>query len=151
MLDKKYYECYEGEGRVKIWRKEIGFVIWDGFFNAILEGCFKPDFQRIGNVAIEALILESFEKFNMGKRAKKHLHDGLVFALNKGEAYESDWDFVFVDYKNILGNGSNAIYMIGFKSKKLEEARYVAKDIVNLFRLFAQGAELNTTAIGKEK
>ena len=93
----------------------------------------------IGNVAIEALILESFEKFNMGKRAKKHLHDVLVFALNKGEAYESDWDFVFVDYKNILGNGSNAIYMIGFKSKKLEEARYVAKDIVDLFRLFAEG------------
>ena len=52
MLDKKYYEGYEGEGRVKIWReengKEIGFVIWAGFFNAILEGCFKPDFQRNG-------------------------------------------------------------------------------------------------------
>ena len=104
-----------------------------------------------GNVAIEALILESFEKFNIGKRAKKHLHDVLVFALNKGEAYESDWDFVFVDYKNILGNGSNAIYMIGFKSKKLEEACLVAKDIVDLFRLFAEGAELNTTPIGKAK
>ena len=104
-----------------------------------------------GNVAIEALILESFEKFNIGKRAKKHLHDVLVFALNKGEAYESDWDFVFVDYKNILGNGSNAIYMIGFKSKKLEEARYVAKDIVDLFRLLAEGAELNTTPTGKVK
>ena len=103
-----------------------------------------------GNVAIEALILESFEKFNIGKRAKKHLHDVLVFALNKGEAYESDWDFVFVDYKNILGNGSNAIYMIGFKSKKLEEACLVAKDIVDLFRLFAEGAELNTTPLGKE-
>lgn len=105
----------------------------------------------IGNVAIEALILESFEKFNMGKRAKKHLHDVLVFALNKGEAYESDWDFVFVDYKNILGNGSNAIYMIGFKSKKLEEACHVANDIVDLFRIFAEGEELDTMPIGKIK
>lgn len=95
----------------------------------------------IGNVAIEALILESFEKFNMGKRAKKHLHDVLVFALNKGEAYKSDWDFVFVDYKNILGNGSDAIYIISEKSKKLEEACYVAKDIVDLFRIFAEGGE----------
>ncbi len=105
----------------------------------------------IGNVAIEALILESLEKFNMGKRAKKHLHDVLVFALNKGEAYESDWDFVFVDYKNILGNGSDAIYTIGFKSKRLEEACHVAKDIVDLFRIFAEGGELNTTPIGKVK
>lgn len=105
----------------------------------------------IGNVAIEALILEAFEKFNMGKRAKKHLHDVLVFALNKGEVYESDWDFVFVDYKNILGNGLDAIYMIDFKSKKLEEACYVAKDIVDLFRIFAEGGELNTTPIGKTK
>ncbi len=105
----------------------------------------------IGNVAIEALILESLEKFNMGKRAKKHLRDVLVFALNKGEVDESDWDFVFVDYKNILGKGSDAIYTIGFKSKRLEEACHVAKDIVDLFRIFAEGGELNTTPIGRMK
>lgn len=105
----------------------------------------------IGNVAIEALILESLEKFNMGKRAKKQLHDVLVFALNKGEVDESDWDFVFVDYKNILGNGSDAVYMVSTKSKRLEEACHVAKDIVDLFRIFAEGGELNTTPIGKVK
>ena len=54
MLDKKYYKGYEGEERVKIWReengKEIGFVIWSGFFNTILEGCFRSDFQKNGMI-----------------------------------------------------------------------------------------------------
>ena len=47
--------------------------------------------------------------------------------------------------------GSDAIYMISKKSKKLEEACYVAKDIVDLFRIFAECEELNTTPIGKIK
>lgn len=49
MLDKKYYE---GEESVKIWyeknREECGLLIWDGFFDAILEGCFKSEFQKGG-------------------------------------------------------------------------------------------------------
>lgn len=57
----------------------------------------------------------------------------------------------FFDPTNKLGNGSDAIYLISEKSKKLEETRYVAKDIVDLFRIFAEGEELNTTPIGKVK
>ena len=52
MLDKKYYEGYEGEGEVKVWSEENdnenGIVIWSGFFNTILEGCFSSEFQKNG-------------------------------------------------------------------------------------------------------
>lgn len=53
MLNNKYYDGYEGEERIKIWfeddnSEEIGFIIWHGFFNTILEGCFYSDFQKNG-------------------------------------------------------------------------------------------------------
>lgn len=52
MLDKRYYEGYEGEGEVKVWIDdngvESGMVIWKGFFEAILEGCFRTEFQKNG-------------------------------------------------------------------------------------------------------
>ena len=76
-------------------------------------------------------------------------------ALNKSSLFidinGSDWDYIFIDYQNKLGKGAEAIYIISEKSKKLEEACYVAKDIVDLFRIFAEGEELNTTPIGKIK
>lgn len=107
------------------------------------------------NLRVEAIILEQFEKFNIGKKSKKHLHDVLVFALNKSSLFidinGSDWDYFFIDYQNKLGKGAEAIYIISENSKKLEEACYVAKDIVNLFRIFAEDEEINTTPIGKIK
>ena len=52
MLDKRYYEGYEGEGEVKVWSEENGnqdgIVIWIGFFDTILEGCFSLEFQING-------------------------------------------------------------------------------------------------------
>lgn len=52
MLDKRYCEGYEGEGKVKVWVDdngvESGMVIWRGFFEAILEGCFRTEFQKNG-------------------------------------------------------------------------------------------------------
>ena len=60
----------------------------------------------------------------------------------------NSWDLFFIDPTDKLGNGSNAIYMINENSKKIEDACYVAKDIVDLFRIFAEGEEINTTAIG---
>lgn len=107
------------------------------------------------NMMIEAIILEQFEKFNTGKKSKKYLHDVLVFALNKKSLFidinGSYFDYIFIDYQNKLGNGSESIYIISENSTKLEEACYVAKDIVDLFRIFAEGGELNTTPIGKTK
>ena len=54
MLDKRYYEGYEGEGEVKVWSEENGnedgIVIWIGFFDTILEGCFSSKFQKNGIV-----------------------------------------------------------------------------------------------------
>lgn len=50
MLDKRYYEGYEGE--VKVWSgnndKEKGILIWIGFLNTILEGCYSLEFQKNG-------------------------------------------------------------------------------------------------------
>ena len=52
MLNKQYYEGYEGEGGIKIWYEEgqyeNGMVIWIGFWETILEGCYNPDYQRNG-------------------------------------------------------------------------------------------------------
>lgn len=52
MLDTRYYEGYEGEGEVKVWSEENGnedgIVIWIGFFNTVLEGCFSSEFQKNG-------------------------------------------------------------------------------------------------------
>lgn len=52
MLNKQYYEGYEGEGGIKIWYEEEqyenGMVIWIGFWETILEGCYNPDYQRNG-------------------------------------------------------------------------------------------------------
>ena len=52
MLDKRYYEGYEGEEEVKVWSEENcnqdGIVIWIGFFDTILEGCFSQEFQKNG-------------------------------------------------------------------------------------------------------
>lgn len=79
----------------------------------------------------------------------------VVFSYNENSLFATQediiWDLFFIDTSNQIGNGSDAIYMICQKSKKLEEACYVAKDIVDLFRIFAEGEELNTTPIGKIK
>ena len=52
MLDTRYYEGYEGEGEEKATSEENGnedgIVIWIGFFNTILEGCFSSEFQKNG-------------------------------------------------------------------------------------------------------
>lgn len=98
---------------------------------------------------------EPLININSGKYSMKILKDMFVFAdiagsiINKEDVFNSD--YFFVDPINKLGRGADAVYIIYTKSKKLEEACYVAKDIVDLFRIFAEGEELNTTPIGKIK
>lgn len=52
MLDKRFYEGYEGEAGVKVWSNdngnEKGMVIWNGLFNTIMEGCFSSEFSENG-------------------------------------------------------------------------------------------------------
>ncbi len=92
---------------------------------------------------------------NYGKKAAKPLKDMFVFASSNVSRFVSKntsaMDYFFVDPTDILGNSPEAVYIICEKSKKLEEACHVAKDIVDLFRIFAEGGELNTTPIGKVK
>ena len=98
---------------------------------------------------------EALFNINTGKYSMKILKDMFVFAeragsiINKEDVFNSD--YFFVDPTNKLGRGADAVYIIYTKSKKLEEACYVAKDIVDLFRIFAEGEEINTTPIGKIK
>ena len=107
------------------------------------------------NISFELLLGEKLEAFNIGKKAKKYLKDMFVFSFNSNSLFleinGSYFDYFFIDTLNKLGNGAEAIYIISENSKKLEEACYVAKDIVNLFRIFAEGEEINTTPIGKIK
>lgn len=55
MLDKKYYEGYEEDGQVSVWSEDDGekdgLIIWSGFFETILEGCFTENFHKQGIVA----------------------------------------------------------------------------------------------------
>ena len=96
---------------------------------------------------------EPLININSGKYSMKILKDMFVFAdiagsiINKEDVFNSD--YFFVDPTNKLGRGADAVYIIYTKSKKIEEACYVAKDIVDLFRIFAEGEEINTTPIGK--
>ena len=96
---------------------------------------------------------EALFNINTGKYSMKILKDMFVFAeragsiINKEDVFNSD--YFFVDPTNKLGRGADAVYIIYTKSKKLEEACYVAKDIVDLFRIFAEGEEINTTPLGK--
>ena len=98
---------------------------------------------------------EALINTNSGKYSMKIIRDMFVFAeiagslINKKDDFNSD--YFFVDPTNKLGRGSDAVYLIYTKSKKLEESCYVAKDIVDLFRIFAEGEEINTTPIGKIK
>lgn len=84
MLDKKYYEGYEGEGEVKIWSNENGnengMIVWIGYFNTILEGCFSSEFSPNGiiecyfnqdgfyddkwEMRYPHIVLEELKKFN---------------------------------------------------------------------------------------
>ena len=104
---------------------------------------------------IASLCDESLVEKNYGKYSLHILKDMFVFAFSNASRFAgrtiNAMDYFFVDPTNRLGNGPEAVYIIYTKSKTLEEACLVAKDIVDLFRLLAEGAELNTTPIGKEK
>lgn len=107
-------------------------------------------FLRSNKVTLEFLsdLLEKHNKFLEKKKMFAFYYNERSL-LSAGDILA--WDLFFIDPTNKLGNGSDAIYIISSKSTKLEEACYVAKDIVDLFRIFAEGGELNTTPIGKTK
>ena len=46
MLDERYYKGFWGENEVRLWvekdGEEYGLSIWCGFFDTIMEGCFRP-------------------------------------------------------------------------------------------------------------
>jgi len=52
MLDKRYFVGLEGEEQVKIWsvegEEDCGMILWRGYFDTILEGCFHTDFSSHG-------------------------------------------------------------------------------------------------------
>ncbi len=105
------------------------------------------------NIKFAPINATQLELFNYGKKSIKSLKNMIIFSYNEKSLFmdstDTIWDLFFIDFTNQIGNGSDAIYMICQKSKKIEEACYVAKDIVDLFRIFAEGEELNTIPIGK--
>lgn len=105
-----------------------------------------------GNIFFLLLLDEQLEVLNIGKKSKTYLKNMFIFACNSYSLFSkingSYVDYFFIDPTNKLGEGPDAIYMISEKSKKLAEACYVAKDIADFFRSFAEGKELSTTPIG---
>lgn len=119
-------------------------VIKESFpnFSALILVSIADISFSLSNISFELLLGEKLESFNIGKKAKKYLKDMFVFAYSDSRFLEvngSYFDYFFIDTQNKLGNGPESIYIISEKSKKLEEACYVAKDIVDLFRIFAEG------------
>ena len=122
------------------------------FYILLKIGYISYSTSRIKFAPINA---SQLDLFNLGKKSIKNLKNMVIFSYNENSLFASQediiWDLFFIDPTNQIGNGSDAIYMICQKSKKLEEACYVAKDIVDLFRIFAEGEEINTIPIGKIK
>ena len=48
MENNKYYKGFEGEGCIEIWTDQNRMIIWEGYFNTILEGCYQPDYSPDG-------------------------------------------------------------------------------------------------------
>lgn len=146
-----YYEDFNDEHFIFI--KENEDVFFENIALAnLLYVIININFIILNSKKMRFLFLTSgvLKKHNSALWKKKMF----VFACNEHTLLSNDslsWDLFFIDPTNKLGNGSDAIYLISEKSKKLEEACYVAKDIVDLFRIFAEGEELNTTPIGKIK
>lgn len=94
---------------------------------------------------------ESLIERNYGKYSLSILKDMFVFATCDSSHFVDKninaMDYFFVDPSNILGKGSDAVYIICNRSKELDEACYVAKDIVDFFRIFVEDKQINTTPI----
>ena len=58
-------------------------------------------------------------------------------------------DYIIQDYQNKLGRGSDAIYIICNDGSPIEEACYIAADIVEFIRKICEDEPLDLTPIGK--
>lgn len=96
-------------------------------------------FSIYSDVIFDTMCNEEFIDKNYGKDSLHILKDMFVFASTNKSIFcsekENSSDYFFVDPQNQLGKGPDAIYVICNKSKDLEEAYYVAKDIVDLFKM----------------
>lgn len=60
-------------------------------------------------------------------------------------------DYIIQDYQNKLGRGTEAIYIIYNDGRPIEEACYIAADIVEFIRKICENEPLDLTPIGKAK
>ena len=58
-------------------------------------------------------------------------------------------DYIFQDYQNKLGRGAESIYIMSCYGSSIENACYVAKDIVEFIRKICADEPLDLTPIGK--
>jgi len=82
----------------------------------------------------------------------KELSEYLRFFENSNSMIKrKDWDrdIIFQDYQNKLGRGSDAIYIICNDGSPIEEACYIAADIVEFIRIICENEPLDLTPIGK--
>ena len=135
MLDTRYYEGYEGEGEVKVWSEENGnedgIVIWIGFFNTILEGCFSSEFQKNGiiecyfnqdgfydekwEMKYPHIVLEELKRFNEKKLSKN------LRKLLSNQSLLSIWllEMKKIYMLNMIKSNIYQGYTLGLESKKI--------------------------------
>lgn len=71
-----------------------------------------------------------------------------MFISNDGLNYH---DCIFQDYQNKLGRGTEAIYIIHDDGRPMEEACYIATDIVDFIRKICENEPFDLTPIGETK
>ena len=80
------------------------------------------------------------------------LSEYLRFFKNSTSVFKSrEWDLIVQDYQNKLGRGSDAIYIICDDGSPMEEACFIATDIVEFIRKICEDEPFDLTPIGKVK
>jgi hypothetical protein len=74
---------------------------------------------------------------NIGKKKKLFLKDFIVFALGARST------LFFIDAKNSLGKGIDAIFRIDWNSKYIGKSKFLAKDFEDLFKIFITNKKPN--------
>jgi hypothetical protein len=78
---------------------------------------------------------------NTGKKKISFMKDYIVFALGARST------LFFMDVKNLLGKGEDAIFRIDWDSKDIGNARFLAKDFAELFEIIVTNKKPNDKSV----
>lgn len=99
MINKKYYEGFEGEKEVKIYNdSETGFEIWDGYFETLMSGCDTINLNE-GGLLYSYVTREGFYEEEMWKMPNPELAIKELESFQANNAETESKEMVFeVEY-----------------------------------------------------